>query len=174
MSSPIVEKDMIRQKILLIRGHKVMLDRDLAALYGVSTKALNQAVKRNFDRFPKDFMFRLTETEKREAVTVCDHLKPLKFSPVLPHAFTEHGALMAANVLNSSRAIQMSIFIVRTFIQLRRTLSSQKDIVRRLFELERQGRYSDEIRMILRAILKLMTPPPEPDKPRRRIGFHSA
>jgi len=84
----------VERRILSIRGQRVLLDADLAALYGVSTRALNQAVKRNRDRFPEDFMFQLTETEKAEVITVCDHLRPLRFSPSLPYAFTEHGAIM--------------------------------------------------------------------------------
>src|SRR5262249_499805 len=99
----------IEPRILLIRGQKVMLDLDLAALYGTSTKALNQAVKRNAGRFPPEFMFRLTKPEKQEVVTNCDHLQRLKFSPALPYAFTEHGAIMVASVLNTPRAIEVSV-----------------------------------------------------------------
>ena len=98
--------DMIERKILLIRGEKVMLDADLAALYGVTTKRLNEQVKRNRERFPNDFMFQLTEEEKAEVVANCDHLKRLKFSPALPYAFTEHDAIMLASVLNSPLAVQ--------------------------------------------------------------------
>jgi hypothetical protein len=100
---------------LLIRGEKVIVDADLAEFYGVQTKVLNQAVKRNKDRFPEDFMFRLTKVEKVEPVTNCDHLEKLKFSPKTPQVFTEHGAIMAANVLNSTRAIEVSVYIVRAF-----------------------------------------------------------
>ena len=94
--------EQIAQQILLIRGHRVMLDSDLAALYGVTTKALNQAVRRNQDRFPGDFMFQLTVEEKTKVVTNCDHLAKLRFSPTLPYAFSEHGALMLGNTLKSS------------------------------------------------------------------------
>lgn len=118
-SQTVISNQPLEHKIILIRKHKVMIDRDIAALFGVPTKALNQAVRRNQDRFPSDFMFRLTKQEKDEVVTNCDHLKALKFSPVLPHAFTEHGVLMAANVLNSPKAIAASIWIVRVFIQMR-------------------------------------------------------
>src|ERR1039457_2791190 len=104
----VVPVERIEKAILSIRGEKVMLDSDLADLYGVTTKVLNQAVKRNASRFPTDFMFQLTEAEKNEVVTNCDHLARLKFSPHLPYAFTEHGALMLANVLNSERAAQTS------------------------------------------------------------------
>ena len=98
---PLVVAESIETRILTIRGQRVMLDADLAELYGVETKVLNQAVKRNAQRFPDDFMFQLTDSEKAEVVTNCDHLKRLKFSPVLPNAFTEHGAIMAATVLSS-------------------------------------------------------------------------
>jgi hypothetical protein len=99
----------IERSILVIRGEKVMLDADLAVLYGVTTKRLNEQVKRNRDRFPKDFIFQLTKREKREVVANCDHLKRLKFSPGLPYAFTEHGAIMLATVLNSPIAVKASI-----------------------------------------------------------------
>ena len=113
------EPERIEQSILLIRGQKVMLDSDLAELYGASTKAFNQAIKRNGDRFPADFMFRLTEEEKREVVTNCDHLRKLKFSNALPAAFTEHGAIFAATVLNTPRAITVSLYVVRAFVKVR-------------------------------------------------------
>ena len=118
-----VARDSIARNILLIRGHKVMLDSDLAKLYGVETKVLNQATKRNRERFPSDFMFQLTSEEKKEVVTNCDHLAKLKFSSTLPYAFTEHGALMLGNVLRSDQAIEVSLLIVRTFVQLREMLS---------------------------------------------------
>jgi hypothetical protein len=101
---PVVPVGQVERSILLVRGMKVMLDCDLARLYGTTTKVFNQAVKRNSDRFPSDFMFQLTVKEKEEVVTNCDHLLRLKFSPTLPYAFTEHGAIMAANVLNTPRA----------------------------------------------------------------------
>ena len=100
-SSSIAPSECIERSILLIRGHRVMLDADLAKLYGVPTKVFNQSVKRNQGRFPPLFMFQLTAQEKQEVVTNCDHLARIRFSPVLPYAFTEHGALMAANILNS-------------------------------------------------------------------------
>ena len=116
----------IEHLIQLIRDHRVILDADLARLYGVATKALNQAVKRNRKRFPPDFMFRLTEEEKNEVVTACDHLSRLRFSPVLPCAFTEHGAIMLANVLNSERAVKASVQVVRAFVRLREVLASNR------------------------------------------------
>lgn len=118
----LVPIEKLQDLILLIRGHKVMLDADLAKLYGVNTKALNQAVKRNQERFPPDFVFPLTEDEKEELVTICDRFKNLKHSNVLPRVFTEHGAIMLANVLRNPLAIQASIAVVRAFIYLRETL----------------------------------------------------
>ncbi|MEK7816801.1 MAG: ORF6N domain-containing protein, partial [Actinomycetota bacterium] len=106
----VVPAQRIEKLILLIRGQRVLLDTDLAKLYGVATKVLNQAVKRNEKRLPADFMFRLTKEEKAEVVTNCDHLKNLKFSPVLPLAFTEYGVLMMANLLNSEKAAEVSVF----------------------------------------------------------------
>jgi len=128
----------IAAKILSIRGQKVMIDADLADLYGVKTKALNQAVKRNAARFPEDFMFRLTSDEKQEVVTKCDHLHNLKFSKTLPFAFTEHGTIQAANVLNSSQAAEISVYVVRAFVQLRELLASNKELAKRLDELEQR------------------------------------
>ena len=106
-TKPVVKVGKIQQRILLIRGEKVIVDADLAEFYGVPTKALNQAVRRNMDRFPADFMFQLNKNEKTEVVTNCDHLSKLKFSPVNPLVFTEHGALMAASILNSARAVDL-------------------------------------------------------------------
>ena len=120
--SALVAPELISRRILLIRNHKVMLDTDLAELYGVETRALNQAVRRNIERFPADFMFQLTKEEKREVITNCDHLARLKFSPKLPRVFTEHGAIMAATVLNSPPAVAMSVYVVRAFIRMREQL----------------------------------------------------
>ena len=144
-----------------------MLDSDLAELYGVETKALNQAVKRNLDRFPPDFMFQLTVTEKNEAVTNCDHLIQLKYSPSLPYAFTEHGALMLANVLNSERAAQTSVQVVRAFVRLRQMLASNAELARKLAALE--NKYDAQFKVVFDAIRQLMSPPA---KPKREIGFH--
>jgi hypothetical protein len=158
------------QRILLIRRQRVLVDADLAALYGVPTKALNQAVKRNLERFPSEFAFRLTEEEKDEVVTVCDHLQSLKFSHALPLAFTEHGAIMAANVLNSPRAIQASVFVVRAFIRLREVLATHKELAQKLRELEaRLEGHDEDIRALVAAIHALA----EPLKThrRKRIGF---
>ncbi|HXM47606.1 MAG TPA: ORF6N domain-containing protein [Pyrinomonadaceae bacterium] len=112
MSQSLMPPERIARLILSVRGNRVIVDADLAELYGVATKVLNQAVKRNRKRFPQDFMFRLSKMEKSEVVTNCDHLARLKFSPVLPYVFTEHGAIMLANVLNSGHAVETSVFVV--------------------------------------------------------------
>jgi len=161
----------IEQQILLIRGQRVMLDADLAGLYGTTTKRLNEQVKRNRGRFPEDFMFQLTKKEKAEVVAICDHLAKLKFSPVLPNAFTEHGVIMVASVLNTKRAIQVSVFVVRAFVKLREMLSTHKELAHKLAELERKLQNHDEsIRSLVVAIQELMTPS-ESEPPKRRIGF---
>ena len=136
-SDTVIKVGKIQQRILMIRGEKVIVDADLAEFYGVPTKALNQAVRRNINRFPADFMFQLNKAEKAEVVTNCDHLNKLKFSPVNPLVFTEHGALMAASILNSARAVEVSLFIVRAFVALRRTISEHKELARKITQLER-------------------------------------
>ena len=163
----------IEQRILLIRGQRVMLDADLADLYGTTTKRLNEQVKRNRGRFPEDFMFQLTKKEKAEVVAICDHLAKLKFSPVLPNAFTEHGAIMVASVLNTKRAIQVSVFVVRAFVKLREMLATHKELAHKLAALERKLQNHDEsIRSLVVVIRQLMTPPAqEPEPPKKRIGF---
>jgi len=161
--------DRIERAILSIRGQKVILDTDLAELYEVSTKRLNEQVKRNRQRFPSDFMFRLTAEEKAEVVANCDHLSRLKFSPVLPHVFTEHGAIMAATILNSPRAVEVSIYVVRAFVRLRDVVAEDRVLAHKLAELEgRVAEHDHEIRALLDAIRRLMAPGP----PKRRpIGF---
>ena len=161
--------EQIQQSILLIRGKKVMLDTDLARLYGVPTKRLNEQVKRNQDRFPQDFMFQLSAEEKTEVVAKCDHLVSLKFSPTHPYAFTEHGAIMLAAVLNTHRAIEISVFVVRAFVRLREILSTHKALANRLAELESKIETHDEaIRSLVSAIRQLMAPPAAGQK---KIGF---
>jgi hypothetical protein len=157
----------LESRILLVRGQKVMIDADLAELYGVPTKALNQAVKRNLSRFPDDFLFRLSRREKEEVVTNCDHLARLRFSPGLPYCFTEHGAIMAANVLNSPRAEEMSVEVVRAFVRLREMIASHKALAKRLDELE--GRYDRQFKVVFDAIRELMSPSER--NPKRKIGF---
>ena len=160
----------IESKIFVIRGERVMVDRDLAELYEVSTKVLNQAVQRNISRFPEDFMFRLTKKEKDEVVTNCDHLKKLKFSSQLPHVFTEHGVAMLSGVLKSQRAVEISIYIIRTFIRMRKLLIMKKEFAVKLKELEgKLGTHDRQIQAIFQALHQLMSPP---EKPKKRIGFH--
>ena len=166
----LVEVYRIERAILWLRGRRVMLDTDLAALYGVATKVLNQAVKRNRERFPPDFMFRLTPREKRKVVTDCDHLSRLKFSSTLPHAFTEHGAIMLASLLNSPRAIEVSLDVVRTFVRLREVLASHAELARRLDELERK--HDRQFTQVFAVLRELMGAPPAVE--RRRIGFGDA
>jgi len=169
-SRALVKVGIIQQRILMIRGEKVILDADLAEAYGVTTKALNQAVRRNAGRFPPDFMFRLTVEEKLEVVTNCDHLQKLKYSPVNPCAFTEHGAIMAASVLNSSKAIEVSVFVVRAFVQLREIIAGHKELAHKIAQLERKlGDHDEQIMVLFEAIKQLMDPNPPPKK--RRIGF---
>ncbi|MCX5885652.1 MAG: ORF6N domain-containing protein [Proteobacteria bacterium] len=154
----------------------MILDADLAHIYGVKTKALNQAVKRNIDRFPADFVFTLTAAEKMEVVTNCDHLSQLKFSRSLPYTFTEHGAIMAANVLNSPEAVKMSVFVVRAFIKMRQMLSDHRQLARKLSELEklltaRLDTHERAIVHVLEQLMQLLNPPVHPEPPPKQIGF---
>ncbi|MCX6133659.1 MAG: ORF6N domain-containing protein [Ignavibacteriales bacterium] len=156
--------------ILPIRGEKIILDSDLARVYGVTTRRLNEQVKRNIDRFPRDFMFRLSQRE-------CDSLRS-QFATskigrggrrTMPFAFTEHGAIMAANVLNSRQATLMSVYVVRAFVQLRSRLWENRELARRLQELESKVDYQGgELHGLFEAIRRLMA---VPEKPKRQIGF---
>ncbi|MBI3297101.1 MAG: ORF6N domain-containing protein [Elusimicrobia bacterium] len=156
----------IERRILMIRGRRVMLDSDLAEVYGVSTKRLNEQVSRNRRRFPSDFMFRLTLEEKSEVVAKCDHLTRLRFSPHRPMAFTENGVIMLASILNSPAAVRASVQVVRAFVLLRAMLADSKSLARRLDELEK--RYDMQFKTVFDAIRALMARPPAPP---RRIGF---
>jgi ORF6N domain len=173
--SALLPIEVVTRTILVLRGHRGILDTDLAALYGAPTKALNQAVKRNAERFPKDFMFRLTSAEttalnRSQFVTGSQKHRDPRFPPF---AFTEHGAIMAATILKSRRAIEMSIFVVRAFVQLRELLNSNKELARRLDQLEARiekklTTHDEAIAAMLSAIRELMNPP----VPKRRgIGF---
>ena len=159
----------IEKKILFIRNQKVMIDSDLAELYGVTTKRLNEQVKRNKGRFPEDFMFKLTKKEKQELVANCDHLIRLKYSSVMPNVFTEHGAIMLAAVPNSQKAIEMSLFVVRAFIRLREIISTHKELAQKLKELELKiDSHDHHIQAIFKFINQLIAPP---EKPKRKMGF---
>ncbi|MEW6002151.1 MAG: ORF6N domain-containing protein [Nitrospirota bacterium] len=163
--------EIIERKIYLIRSQKIMLDNDLAELYGVKTFNLNKAVKRNIDRFPKDFMFQLT---KEEADSLRFQIGMSKSEGrggrrYLPYAFTEQGVAMLSSVLRSERAIHVNIAIMRVFVKLREFLSTHKELAHKLSELERKiERHDEEIKAIFDAIRQLMTPP---QKAKRKIGF---
>jgi hypothetical protein len=169
----IVHESKIQSLILIIRGERVIIDADLASIYGATTKRLNEQVRRNIDRFPADFMFQLTEKEKNYVVANCDHLNKLKFSSTLPYAFTEHGAFMAANVLNSTLAVEASILVVRVFVKIREVLATHKELAAKIERLERKfgnrfNKHDKEIQILFEAIRQLMQPP---NPPRRKIGY---
>jgi hypothetical protein len=160
------ESTTVARKILVIRDKRVMLDRDLARLYGVPTMRLNEQVKRNHKRFPEDFMFQLT---KKEVANLISHFAISSWggNRKLPHVFTEQGVAMLSSVLNSERAIQVNIVIMRTFIKLRKVLLTHKELAQKLEELERKYQlHETDIQVIFEAIKKLLEPPDEPPKPR--------
>jgi len=162
----------IEERILEIRGERVIIDADLARFYGVPTKRLNEQVRRNRDRFPEDFMFRLSQAEKQQLVANCDQFSNLKHSKSLPWAFTEHGAIMAANVLNAPRAIAMGVYIVRAFINLRRSAVTHQELAARLDDLEmRLVGHDKQLVSIIEAIRSFLSVKDVPKK--RRIGFNT-
>lgn len=164
----------IEKQILLIRGQKVMLDRDLAALYGVSTRDLNKAVSRNLDRFPSDFMIQLTH-EDLENLMFQNGTSRWGGTRKPPRAFTEHGVAMLSSVLRSRRAIHVNISIVRTFAKLRELLIAHRDLARRLDDLEQ--RYDSQFKVVFDAIRGLMAKPseaPPAEEPEKRMGFHES
>jgi phage regulator Rha-like protein len=174
------EPEDVEDKICTVRGKKVIIDFDLAEIYGVPTKRLNEQVKRNLKRFPEDFMFRLTDVEVKTWVRSRSQnatLKRGKNIKYLPYAFTEHGAIMAANVLNSLKAIEMSFFVVRAFIKMRETLANNKAQALKLTELEKKltkrlNVHERAIVHVLGEVRKLMaSAEPSPDPPKRKIGF---
>ena len=166
--SELIPVEHIRDAIILLRGQKVMLDRDLAELYGVETKALKRAVKRNEGRFPQDFMFVLSESEfadwRRQFGTSNSDRMGLRYPPM---AFTEQGVAMLSSVLNSEQAIRVNIAIMRAFVQLRQLLASHEDLARKLAKLEKK--YDAQFQAVFDAIRELMAPP---DPPQKKIGFH--
>jgi phage regulator Rha-like protein len=153
--------------ITRIRGHAIILDADLATLYGVTVKRLNQQMTRNRDRFPDDFCFRLTEQEWRSLRLQTATLKRGQHRKYMPYVFTEHGAIMVATVLNSTQAVQMSLAVVRAFVKLRRMALSVEALARKVDGLEQK--YDKQFKVVFDAVRRLMTPPPE--SPRKRIGF---
>jgi hypothetical protein len=165
----VVPMERIERMILLIRGQKVVLDTDLAELYGVRTKRLNEPGKWNAKGFPPDLIFQVTGLEKPEGGANCHHLRSLRFSPTRPYAFTEHGALMVASVLNSARAIDTSVFVIRAFVRLRQIIVTHRELARKIDELERRSKGHDtQIRALVDAIRRLMAPDSGKQK---RIGF---
>jgi hypothetical protein len=163
---------MIEPKIFMIRGHRVMLDRDLAELYGVKPIRLREQVKRNINRFPEDFMFQLDEKEAKLMVSQNAIPSWKHFGGYLPYVFTEQGVAMLSTVLNSDRAIQVNIAIMRAFVKLRQILSTHKELAYKLKELEHKiEKHDEDIQTIFEAIRQLMAPPPI--KPKPQIGFHS-
>ncbi|MBI2995428.1 MAG: ORF6N domain-containing protein [Candidatus Melainabacteria bacterium] len=168
--SHLIPPERIENKIFLIKGKRVMLDRDLAELYGVSTKRLNEQVKRNKDRFPEDFMFQLTREEayiSRSQIATLKHGQNIKYPP---SAFTEQGVAMLSSVLNSKRAIQVNIQIMRTFTRLKEIIAGNKELAQKLTRLEKRiDNQDEEIKSIFDAIHKLINP--TFDRPKRKIGF---
>ena len=160
--------EVIEKKILLLRGQKVILDKDLATLYGVETFNLNKAVKRNLDRFPSDFMFQLLEGEFKNLIFQDGISSGAQWGGIrkLPYAFTEQGVAMLSSVLRSKKATQVNIEIMRAFVKLRELLSTHKDLARKLEEIEKK--YDSQFRIVFEAIRKLMLPQ---EKPKRQIGF---
>jgi hypothetical protein len=191
MSKEIIPVERIARSIFYLRGQKVMLDFDLASLYGVATKVLNQAVKRSRERFPDDFMFQLTavETSSLRSQFVTSNRQVVENKEIAsnrsqfvtgsfkhretrsrPYAFTEQGVAMLSSVLNSERAVKVNIAIMRAFVKLRETLETNRELARKFAELEKRvGKHDKKIDAILEAIRQLMAPP---EKPRREIGFH--
>ncbi len=160
----------ITRLILFLRKQKVMLDSDLASLYGVTTGNLNKAVKRNAQRFPSDFMFQLTAKEAEDLIFQIGRSKKRGGRRHRPYAFTEQGVAMLSSVLNSERAIAINVAIMRTFVRLRQMLDSNHELAQKFSELEqRVGKHDEDIAAILEAIRQLVVPP---EKPRREIGFH--
>ena len=171
MPNPAVPQEVVEQKIYLIRGQRVMIDSELAVLYGVETKQLTRQVRRNITRFPSDFMFRLTKDEYAALRCQIGTLKRGRHSKYLPYAFTEQGVAMLSSVLNSERSIQVNIAIMRVFVRLKEILSTNKELAHKLAQLEhRIEKHDTEIHAIFEAIRQLMKPS---DKPKRSIGFHS-
>ena len=164
----LIISERIEQRILLLRGKKILLDRDLAMLYGVPTYRLNEQVKRNKTRFPDDFMFQLSRREYSELIANCDRFETLKHSSHLPFAFTEQGVAMLSSVLNSDKAIEINIQIMRTFSKLRELMLFHKDLRLKIEELEKK--YDQQFKLVFNAIRQMLSPPPQHEK--LPIGFH--
>ncbi|MBI3291313.1 MAG: ORF6N domain-containing protein [Elusimicrobia bacterium] len=171
-------RDEIERLIYAVRGHRVILDSDLARVYGVSTGRLNEQVKRNLARFPQDFAFKLNSQEFQNLISQFA-ISSWGGRRKLPYVFTEHGAVMAANVLNSARAVQMSVFVVRAFVRMRSLMTERHELAKQLAALEKKltrrlNTHETTIVDVLRRVMALLEPPPPlPDAPQRRIGFRS-
>jgi hypothetical protein len=178
---PLITMEAIEPRIYFLRGQKVMLDADLSQLYGVSTKRLNEQVRRNLKRFPEDFIFQLTKEESESLRSQNATLKTQgrgRHSKYMPRAFTEHGAIMAATILNSPRAVHMSVFVVRAFVRMRAALGGSGDLGKKLAAMEtelkeRLNLHETVIVDVLRRMMEILDPPPLPEPKRRRIGFGS-
>ena len=167
----------ITSLIRRIRGQKVILDSDLARIFGVPTFRFNEAVKRNRERFPDDFLFQLTREEHSNLISQIAISSSHGGRRKLPYGFTENGAIMAANVLNSPEAVRMSVFVVRAFVKMRELLGGTKELARQLADLEKKltarlDVHESVIVDVLRRVMEILEPPPLPEPPRRRIGFH--
>ena len=169
MTKDLIQQGLIERRIFFVRGKKIMLDRDLAALYNVETKQLKRAVKRNLSRFPSDFMFELSQEEFGPLRCHFGTLKQGAHSKYLPYAFTEHGILMLSSVLNSNKAIDVNIQIMRTFTKLREMMLMHKDLRIKIEELEKK--YDSQFRVVFDALRKLIDPPVK--KPKIPFGFHA-
>lgn len=164
--SNIIPIELIEKKIFVIRERKVMIDRHLAELYCVETRVLNQAVKRNIERFPEEFMFQLTMKERDEVVTICDDLKSLKFSRTMPYAFSEYGVAMLSSVINSKRAIQVNIQIIKAFVKLRQMVLGTSELRKRIEDMEKK--YDKQFKVVFTVLKELID---KPFKERKEIGF---
>ena len=162
----LIPVEFIEKRIFYLRNEKVMIDRHLAEMYGVDTRILNQAVKRNSKRFPREFMFQLSREERDEVITICDDLASLKFARTMPFAFTEHGLAMLSSVLKSDRAIQVNIEIIKAFVRLRKLLANHKELQKKIEDMEEK--YDEQFSIVFQAIKQLLQ---EDDKPKRKIGF---
>lgn len=160
----------IEKRILIIRGHRVLIDSDLAELYGVATKRLNEQVKRNLSRFPEEFAFQLNQEDRLEVVANCDRFNKIRFSYSLPYAFTEHGVVMAATILNTPQATEMSIHIVKTFVKMKEAMLVNKKFAQKLIELESKiDAHDEEIKTLFETLRNLLEP--VLPKNRKKIGL---
>jgi ORF6N domain len=162
----VIKIENIASQVLFIRGEKVLLDFHLAELYEVETRALKQQIRRNIERFPEDFMFQLSKSEWKELITNCDNLGSIKFSPSLPFAFTEQGIAMLSSVLRSKKAVEVNIAIMRTFVQLRKLMDTNKELATKIEALEKK--YDEQFQIVFNAIKKLIH---QENEPRKQIGY---